>query len=294
MKLLFRKSISYVFIIIVLGLALYYLIQNWESVKSINWWENPGFLSIHILLLVIILFLSVIGWHRLLIATGSNVGIKVSGYTWLTSNIGKYIPGKVFMVAGRIALLNFFGVRKSIVIGNIIWEHVFVILAIMPFIFVILLNYAGYLSIKMIVTSMCFFILILSVILNPIIIQKSINLVLRIVKKPPLELSLKLHNILYFFFFYLIIWVVYGLTGVTLAFAFGFETKVSMMLFFNVYIFSWFIGFISVVTPGGLGVREGILILPRISGHIEKPQVKRGNTGGCVHETEPKEIRYSI
>jgi hypothetical protein len=43
-----------------------------------------------------------------------------------------------------------------------------------------------------------------------------------------------------------------------------------------------------------LFVLEPGLILPRFSGHIEKPQVNRGMIGGCVHETEPKEIRYSI
>jgi glycosyltransferase 2 family protein len=261
MKLISRKSISYIFTLAVLGFVAYYFIHNWKSVSSIHWWEKPGFLSIHIVLLFLTFFLSVIGWHRLLMTTGSYVSIKVAGFTWLTPNIGKYIPGKVFMVAGRIALLNRFGVRTSTAIGNIIWEHVFVVLAIMPFIFFVLLNNAGEFSLKTIIATIGVFILILSAVLNPRIIQRLINLVLRRFKKPPLDLSLKLKDILYFIIFYLIIWVGYGLTGVTLAYTFGFEDKVSMLLLFNVYIFSWFIGFISVVTPGGLGVREGVLIL---------------------------------
>jgi len=261
MKLIFRKQISYIFTVIILGLIAYYFIHNWKSISSVHWWENPEFISIHIALLVVTFILFVIGWHRLLITSDNPVNMKVAGFTWLTSNMGKYIPGKVFMVAGRIALLNRFGIRKSTAIGNIIWEHIFVIMAIMPFNLFILLNNAGYFSLNVVIASVFVFILILAIVLNPIIIQKAINLVLGLFKKPPSDMSLKRGDIIYYFIFYLITWSVYGLTGVTLAYAFGFDGKISMLLLFNVYIFSWFIGFISIITPGGLGVREGVFII---------------------------------
>jgi len=261
MKLISQKQISYILAIIILGLSAYYFIYNWKSVSAVHWWENPGILSIHIFLLLLTFILFVIGWYSILITTGSYVGIKVAGFTWLTSNVGKYIPGKVFMVAGRIALLSQFGLRKSVAAGNIIWEHVILVLAAIPFSLFILFNDAGDFSYKIFAATICVLILMLSIALNPIIIQRLINLLLRIFKQPSLEMVLERKAIFKLLSLYLLIWIVYGLSGVTLAYAFGFEGRVPMLLLFNVYIFSWFIGFISMITPGGIGIREGVLIL---------------------------------
>ncbi len=261
MKLLSQKAISYIFTLIIVVFVIYYLVNNWESVKSISWWERPGYLSIHMVLLFLTFALFVISWQRLLITIGNDVSIKVACYTWLTPNIGKYIPGKVFMIAGRIVLLNHFGVRKTTAVAATIWEHVILILTAMPFSLFILFDNSEKYSLKMVAMTVSVLTLILIVVLNPVIIQRLINLALSLFKKPPLDLPLKRKDILYLFIFYLMIWIVYGLTGITLAYAFGFEDNVSMLFLFNVYIFSWFIGFISMITPGGFGVREGVLIL---------------------------------
>jgi hypothetical protein len=261
MKFIPQKSLPHLLTLIILAFIIYYFIHNWESVILIDWWKNPGFLSIHLFFLILTFIFFVIGWNELLRMTGNYVGIKVAGFTWLTSNIGKYLPGKVFMVAGRIALLNRFGLRKTIAAGNIVWEHVILILAAMPYSLFVLLNYTSGFPFKIIASTICVLILVLLIAFNPIIIQRLINLFLRIFKKPPLELVLKRKAILYLFVFYLIVWIVYGLSGVTLAYAIGIEDKVPLSLLFNIYIFAWLIGFISMITPGGLGIREGVLIL---------------------------------
>jgi glycosyltransferase 2 family protein len=261
MKLIFQKSLSYFFSLIILGFVIYYFIHNWDSIKSINWWKNPGFLGSHIALVAVTFTLFVIGWHRLLIETGNDINVNVAAFTWLTSNIGKYVPGIVLMVAGRIALLNRFGTRKAAAAGNILWEHFFLILSAIPFSFLVLLNNKWNFSIYEIVATIFISLSILLVVLNPFFIQRVINFLLRLFKKPSLELVLKRKAIAYFFIFYLLVWAIYGVSGITLGYAFGFQDKVPMLFLFNVYIFSWFIGFISIITPGGLGVREGVLVL---------------------------------
>ncbi len=261
MKFISKKSISYFFLFIVLILISYYLINNYESLKSVRWWENPGFLSFHIMLLVLTFVLFVTAWQRLLKTIGIHEGLKVAGYTWLVSNIGKYVPGKILMVAGRIALLNNIGVRPATAAAVVIWEHIIVILATMPFSLFILLNYSGYYSLKIIISVMFVLFSIILIALNPSIVGKMINYFLNLFKRPPLEYILQRKAVMYFFIFYLITWIVYGLSGVTLAYVFGFEDKIPLFLLFNVFIFSWLMGFVSIITPGGLGVREGIMIL---------------------------------
>jgi uncharacterized membrane protein YbhN (UPF0104 family) len=261
MKVIPQKSLPYLLTLIILAFAIYYFIHNWKSVSAVHWWENPGFLSIHIFFLVLTFIFFVIGWRELLRITGNRVGIRVAGFTWLAPNIGKYIPGKVFMVAGRIALLNRLGLRKGITVGNFIWENVILILAAMPFSLFVLLNYASAFPYEIITSTICLLILVLLIALNPTVIQRAVNFLLNIFKKPPLTLALKRQAILYLFVLYVIAWIFYGLSGITLAYALGIEDKVPPALLFNVCIFSWLVGFISVITPGGLGIREGVLIL---------------------------------
>lgn len=272
MKLIFRKTVSYIFVLLVLGFIVSYLAYNWKSVSSVRWWENPGLLSIHIVLMALTFSLFVIGWQRLLKMARTPVSNKAAGCAWLIPNIGKYVPGKVFMVAGRVALLTTFGVRAATAASLIIWEHVILILAAMPFSLFILLNYSEYYPLKIIVAVISVLFLLLLISLNSEIIQSIINSLLKVFKKPPLELVLQRKTVMSLFFFYLFIWIIYGFSGVILAYALGFGDKIPLLLLFNVFIFSWLIGFISMITPGGIGVREGILIL-MIKPYVAMPEV---------------------
>jgi hypothetical protein len=60
---------------------------------------------------------------------------------------------------------------------------------------------------------------------------------------------------------YFICWLAYGTSGVFLIEALGFGPVVSVVDVVATFVAAWMIGFLSFVTPGGIGVREAALAL---------------------------------
>jgi len=89
--------------------------------------------------------------------------------------------------------------------------------------------------------------------------EKTVNVVLLRIKKCPVEIRLNFRQIVELFLYYIFFWCIYGLSFGILASAF-IETNIrSLLIFSGIYVFSVVVGVVSVISPGGLGVREGVL-----------------------------------
>ena len=55
-------------------------------------------------------------------------------------------------------------------------------------------------------------------------------------------------------------WLCYGFGGMLLSYALGVPQSVSWITLVVAFIASWVVGYISLLTPGGLGVREIVLV----------------------------------
>lgn len=95
----------------------------------------------------------------------------------------------------------------------------------------------------------------------PKLLEMLINFGLRLVRKERIGLELKAKDLLLYLVYYNLSWFLFGL-----AFMFFVKsiTPVSWSLYLSLtgaFAFSLTIGFLAVFVPGGLGVREGILVL---------------------------------
>ncbi len=96
--------------------------------------------------------------------------------------------------------------------------------------------------------------------LHPIILQKGLNAVLRILKREPLSISMPFHDVLWIFTVCVLSWVVGGI-----GFYFFVESLWSvppkLFLFLTgALAISSSLGLLAFFAPSGLGVREGILV----------------------------------
>jgi hypothetical protein len=84
---------------------------------------------------------------------------------------------------------------------------------------------------------------------------------LQMLKQPPLAIHLDVGRTRNILGYYVVIWAIYGSACAMLTMA---MTDLSWNYFFPIsaaFVVSWLIGFLSIITPGGLGIREGVLIL---------------------------------
>ena len=96
------------------------------------------------------------------------------------------------------------------------------------------------------------------------------NKILRWMKKKPITITLRFNEILQLFFYYLFCWSVYGLSFSLLASAFTPVDFNTLIVFAGIYVFSIIIGFVTIVAPSGLGVREGVLFV-FLSSYLDTP-----------------------
>jgi uncharacterized membrane protein YbhN (UPF0104 family) len=184
---------------------------------------------------------------------------------WFVSNIGKYLPGKIWTVVGMIYLLEKEGVPKRNGLATSILGQALSVLSafILSFILLGFTLYEKIFSKNPVVffLAILFSIAVLIIVAYPRLLEISINLGLSLVKKERINLELKSRDLLLYLGYYTFSWFLFGLAFMVFIKSIS---QVPWNLYFNLtgaFAFSLTIGFLAVFVPGGLGVREGILVL---------------------------------
>jgi hypothetical protein len=104
-------------------------------------------------------------------------------------------------------------------------------------------------------------IILLLIMLNPRIIEKTINSFGKKWIRNPVALQFSYLHIILLVILYTIQWMVLGFQLFLLVNAF-YQLDISNYLYLaSLNALSWLVGFLSIITPSGLGVKEGIFIL---------------------------------
>jgi hypothetical protein len=221
-----------------------------------------------------LLFLTYGGiWRFILDKLGHRIGFGQSMSIWFLSQAGRYIPGKVWFALGRIYLCERAGIPRSVAAVATGLEIMLVLgSAIMVFGMVSALSPdlagAGY-------TWGLWLVPVIVVCVHPRIIRG----VLSRFRRQTEGFSLAYADTLKLLALYVVCWLIYGagfyliatsirLVGSSPVFAYGRFHLLPEMVGINAL--SWAGGLLSVITPAGLGVREGIsgILLAEI---VQKP-----------------------
>ena len=239
--------------------------MNWSKVRNYQWELDYPLLVISFLLFGLVYFYLIRIWLSLLSKLGSSLSFWKMLKIWFLSNLGKYLPGKVWTVVGTIYLLEKEGVPKRKGLTTAIIGQALSVLSALLLSF-ILLGYTLYEKIfsknpLVFFLAVFFSIAVFIFITYPKLLEMVINFGLRLVKKEGISLELKAKDLLLYLIYYTLSWLLFGL-----AFMFFVKsvTPVEWNLYFSLtgaFAFSLTIGFLAVFVPGGLGVREGILVL---------------------------------
>ncbi|MFN2383748.1 MAG: hypothetical protein ABR559_05730, partial [Gemmatimonadota bacterium] len=96
--------------ILVLAFLALYLARNWSEVAVHPWrihWSRLGLATLCVLLAYSGFVLS---WRRILGRLGGRLSVRDAHRIWYLGNLGRYVPGKVFQLAGTAYLARAKGV----------------------------------------------------------------------------------------------------------------------------------------------------------------------------------------
>lgn len=251
----FVKIIKLLLLVLVLFFVVKNIVDNFSNIKDINLSNlNYGYILPALLVTIVSLFIPVFAWRYLLGTLGANLKLSKAMRIWFISNLGRYIPGKVWQISGLIVLSGKEGITKkassvSVVYSQIVANLIGLSLGIFLFIKDEKENFNVFLLVIILV--------ILAIL--PFVINKLARLALVILKKPKETFKISYGEFIIYVFMQLVNWLVMGLAFVLFINIFTDLSVTQHPVSLFILPISWTLGLLAIFAPGGIGVREGIM-----------------------------------
>jgi len=253
------RIIRYLFSAAIFGFLIYYIYQHKEAISINEVIQHKRAVGACLVMLMAAYLAGGFGWILIMREMKVEANIKESLRAWFVSQLGKYVPGKIWGAVSRLYLVSGDGSRVQVGY-SILLEMVLVnITGLCVFLFSLILWEPMITGLGRKYLWAAVTIPVLLVLLHPDLMEKAVNLVLRRMNKDPIKLQLKIGAIMSLFLYYIFFWCLYGLSFGILASAFMEVTIKNVLIFSGMYIFAFLVGFLSLISPSGLGVREGVL-----------------------------------
>jgi glycosyltransferase 2 family protein len=101
--------------LLVLALIARSIARNWAAFRSVHVTldVNVGWLAASAAVVLLTYAIQIESWRRMLRGWGQRLRYGEAARAWTIANLGRYIPGKVWSVAGLVVLAERAGVRRS-------------------------------------------------------------------------------------------------------------------------------------------------------------------------------------
>lgn len=268
--------------LVLAGLAIVLFLRNqWTVLQTYPWRVLPGMFASSILLLLLTWAVEVEIWRRILTRMGGYLPYIPAIRIWFLSAVLRYIPGNIWQPLSMTVYCTKYGIRPEVTVTSIFLYQVIILLAVAPFLALYMwFGLAGgylaeYLSP---LSSWVAVLLVLPVVLfiiRPNWLIGALNLLLTRIGRSPMDARLSSGSLLVLLVAAAVNWFMWGVTfaALTMSIVELNADNMPQLLFFLIisYPIAYAVGFISLITPSGFGVREGafmLLLSPMMSGSV--------------------------
>jgi hypothetical protein len=236
--------------------------QNWAQVKEASFRLEPYPFLLATLGYGAAFFIQVWAWYFITVKLGIALSRCETVESWFYSQLGKYLPGKVWLLLSRYYFYESKArSRKSIWIALYVETATMVIASWLLFLVGLFLfrEVRSFYSVgKWIGWMLPFLLAFLS--LHPRVLQRIFNWILTFLKKETVSLSMSYVDILWVLFISVLSWVAGGV-GFYFFVKSLYPISSSHVLFLAGSLsFASLLGLMAIFAPIGLGVREGVLV----------------------------------
>jgi glycosyltransferase 2 family protein len=247
-------------LVIALGFMVALVSTQWQALQAFQWQVRPAWLALSLLGLWLAWLLELSVWRFLLSTLGGNLRWGRAAETWFLSNIVRYIPGNIWQFLGMAELAADDGVSRvttftSIALHQALSTAVGIVLAAVYF------AVAGKGALLDTIRPFLWLIPLGLLLCNPRFLEWSLNTLLRLFKRPPIKVTLTWTQLGLILLGYLGVWLIMGSAFALLAASITPVTPQQFAALIATWAAAYVIGYLSMITPSGLGVREGVMIL---------------------------------
>lgn len=256
--------------ILLIGALLYFIgdriAGNWNEIKTYDWHVNYPLLALSLVVMLMALFLMSVVLAAIFGTFSKSVSLAKAFKIAYLSQLGRYIPGKIWQVFGMIYLAGKEGISKTEAITSFALAQVF---ATPPAILIVCLYliFAGNLSLEAFDITVIGYALGAVVLISIIVLLKPswlrglINYLLARFGKDTISFQIRKKSGGKILFTYFIGWNLYGLAFYLFLISVSDFPAGHYFEAVGIFCTAYLIGYWSILTPGGIGVREAVLVL---------------------------------
>jgi len=253
--------------VVILVLFLQQVKSNWSQLTAHTFQWNPWLLALAFLGFMLQELSYGLIWQNILARLGARLGLRMCLRIYLASEFVRYIPGNVWHVLTRILWVSKYGVSRPVAFASMTIELVTKIAAGVLVFSASLLFWRDFGAIGSVLHGPLVDILgiasifALLVILHPRVLNGLLNQALRLLKREPVRLGLRYRDILLITLAWCASWFVAGCAFYVLVLALWPSAPLAALpICIGIYALAWDIGFVSFITPSGLGFREAAIV----------------------------------
>lgn len=242
-------------ILFFLGRGLFF---SWKEVESYSWQFHPLWLFLSFLTLLFYSCCSVKPWLAFLYKFGKKLSYREGFVIFYLSQLGRYFPFKLWLLLGRIYLCEKAGIGKAETLFSSLLELSFLVLSgslislcSLPFVRAEIFRFFPIFLIA----------LFFGIFTIPFFWRKIFHFVSKKILRAEISFEFSAFQFLRFLFTYLLLWCFCGLAFFLFVKSLSPISWSKFPAMMGIYASAWTVGFLSVITPSGLGVREGMLSL---------------------------------
>ncbi|HII14810.1 MAG TPA: hypothetical protein HA362_00695 [Nanoarchaeota archaeon] len=250
-----KLALNIIISLAIISFLVQRLIKSYSQISDYPVSINYAFLFIAVILGIVGFTMFGISWIGAVSICGNKLELKQGMLSWFRSQMIKYLPGTIWMFISRVYDCQKCGIEKKTAILSIYMECI--LLGLSALILSIALNYriiGQYVPVAVLIPIFMASLLLI----HPAVLNK----ILSIFKKKGIQIkTYSYRRLLGLLIFYIISWAPLGM---------GFALLVNSITpipfsdypyVAGAFILSWVLGFISIFSPGGIGVREGAIAI---------------------------------
>ncbi len=254
------KVLQGIFLVLVAIFVVRYFYKNFEDIKNLKFSIRPLPFVASILFFCVYKVTEASLWHYITCINNCSIGYYKAVKTYLFSILGKYIPGKVFMLLARIPAYKEEGVSADKVSVCFLIENGCTVLGA-SLLFIISIFFFPMEELNQYKWTAFLLIGVFFVCIHPKILNFFLGLLEKISKKKLMRIPMTYVQMLKVVLLFLLNWLIHGF-GFYLLVTSIYPIPLSMCLYVGgIYALSCIIGILAIFSPSGIGVREGIMVL---------------------------------
>ncbi len=233
-----------------------YLVRSWDSVESFDWTFDAGWLAASGVAFLIFYFAQAAFWWLLLRGCGARSAFWPAASVWGKSILARYMPGNVFMFVGRAWMSHAQGLAVDRVTAAMVYEQALGLCSALLTVAVLFPFWEyrpGLTALSLIAIP------ILVALMHPRIFGPLAKRALRLLRRPPLEVTLGFGTVLWLLLLFTVDWLVAGTGAWLLARAITGLDVGALPLVIVAYALAYAGGMVAFFIPSGIGVREAVL-----------------------------------